>query len=67
MGAPTTFHAPVCPFAQRFAILPTPEVRRNGVAFRVVDAAKPRPDLRSRRCPRKDNDGHSAVDAEPGG
>lgn len=67
MGAPTTFRTPVCPFSQRLAILLTPESRREGVAFRVVDTAKPRPDLRSRRCPRKDKDGHSAVDAEPGG
>ena len=66
MGAPTIVLIPVFPFSQRLEILPTPEARRDGVALGVVDTAKPRPDLRSRRCPRKDKDGHSAVDAEPG-
>ncbi|MBK7331954.1 MAG: hypothetical protein IPI87_06065 [Betaproteobacteria bacterium] len=67
MGAPTIFLIPSFPFSPRLEILLTPKVRRDGVAFRVVDTARPRPDLRSRRCPRRDKDGHSAVDAEPGG
>lgn len=67
MGAPTIFLIPAFPFPPRLEILLAPKARRDEVAFRVVDTAKPRPDLRSRRCPRRDKDGHSAVDTEPGG
>ncbi len=67
MGAPTIFLIPAFPFSPRIEILLTPKARRDGVAFRVVDTAKPRRDLRSRRWPPRDKEGHSAADAEPGG
>jgi hypothetical protein len=67
VGAPAFFLIPVFPFPQRLESLLTLESRRDGVAFRVVDTAKPQPDLRSRPCPPKDEERHSATGAEPGG
>lgn len=67
MGAPTIFLVPVFPFSERLECLLTLESRRDEVAFSVVDTAKPRRDLRSRCRPPKDEDGHSATEAEPGG
>ena len=67
MGAPTIFLIPAFPFPPRIEILLAPKARRDEVAFRVVDTAKPRRDLRSRPWPPKDREGHSATDAEPGG
>ena len=67
MGAPTIFLIPAIPFSPRLEILLTPKAWRDEVAFRVVDTAKPRRDLRSCPWPPKDKEGHSAPDAEPGG
>lgn len=67
MGAPTIFLISAFPFPPRLEILLAPKARRDEVAFRVVDTAKPRRDLRSRPWPPKDREGHSATDAEPGG